>query len=185
MEKHEYIIKQNTRILTPKEYLQFREQLNPVYQIIADVLIYSGMRIEEFWVFMKNPQFYKASRRCISISSAKTKCRIKERDILLNQKGCDAVELCLKLKPKRMDRHAMNQAFKLAASKSIGTEGVSPKMFRKTCVSILAKLYPEKLMYISISMGHTLEVMRDHYLGISFTREDTEDMRDFFKGWGE
>jgi integrase len=79
----------------------------------------------------------------------------------------------------------MRKAFILAASKSIGTEGITPKMFRKTLVSWLIKCMPEKAFEISASMGHDLNTMRGHYVGIAFERKDVEDMRVFLKSWGE
>jgi integrase len=182
------IIKQGTRILVPKEYAKFREQLNPVYQNIADVLLYTGMRVEEFWAFCDHPTWYKASRHCISLpkgSIKKVKCLNKERDITLNEMGCKVIETMQALEYKKVTRHAMNQAFKLAASKSIGVEGIAPKMFRKTCISWLVKIYPSLHLNIAASSGHSLEVMRQHYLSTSFAKEDVDDMKVWFQGWGE
>lgn len=183
------IIKQATRILSgPKEYAQFREQLNPTYRNIADVLLHTQMRVEEFWTFNDHPTYYKPSRHCISLPKGAIKkvlCLNKERDIILNDAGCKAVETMQALGYKRVTRHAMNQAFKLAAKKSIGIEGITPKMFRKTGISWLIKCYPEKALYIAASSGHSLEIMKTHYLGIAFEKEDTMDMREFFKGWGD
>jgi integrase len=185
------IVKGNTRILTPDLYAKFRSELNPVYQAIADVQINSGMRWEEFWQFIKHPDWYKASRRCISLNKSaikKEKCRIKERDVILTQRGCDAVELLQKLKIKKVTRHAVNQAFRLAAQKTIGEDYIMPKMLRKCCATWLMKAFqdhPTKLAIISMSMGHTLQVMQEHYLSTAFATEDTLDMREFFKGWGE
>lgn len=182
------IIKKNTRILTPREYKRLREELNPKYQIICDVLLYSGMRIEEFWAFCRNKDWYKPSRRCISLPKEairKEKCLITERDVILTKKGCDAVELLQKLKIKQVTRHAMSEALKLAASKTIGTTGITPKMFRKTCASWLMKAYPEKKSYIRLSMGHTEKTMENHYLGIAFAPADSEDIRIEVRGWGE
>lgn len=187
-ENEEPIVKNEARVLTPKLYERFREQLNPLYRAIADVQINSGMRWTEFWTLIHHKELYKASRRCISIISTKEKARVKERDIILTQKGCEAVEILLKLKPKEVSRHAVNQAFKLAAQKSIGEEYVMPKMLRKCCATWLVKAFqenPTKLAIISLSMGHTFKVMQTHYLCIAFSPEDTADMRDFFRGWGE
>ena len=39
----DHIIKQNTRILRPSEYLAFRDCLNPTQQILADVALNTGL----------------------------------------------------------------------------------------------------------------------------------------------
>jgi hypothetical protein len=184
--KPDYIIKQNTRILRPSEYQAFREHLNPVYQILADVALNTGMRWVELWAFIKHPEWYRASRRCIELSApAKEKCLWRERTVHLTPTGCHAVEMLIGLKLKKsVNRKNVLMAFRLAASKSIGVTAITPKMFRKTLVSWLIKTMPERSLEISASMGHTQEVMRIHYLGIAFERKDVEEMRSYLKGWG-
>lgn len=182
----DYIIKQKTRILTPAEYRSFREQLNPVYQILSDVALNTGMRWVELWAFIKHPEWYRPSRRCIELTApTKDKCLWRERTIHLTPIGCTAVEMLIGLKLKKsVNRKNVLMAFRLAASKSIGVTGVTPKMFRKTLVSWLIKVNPKRSLEISASMGHTQEVMRIHYLGIAFERRDVDEMREYLKGWG-
>lgn len=182
------IIRQHTRILIPKEYQKFRTELNAIYKVIADVLLQTGMRVEEFWEFLEHPGWYRAARRCIDLpkgSIKKVKALHTERTVLLTLEGCDAVETLLALKPDHVTRTSMRDAFRRAAGKSIGVEGISPKMFRKSLISWLVAVYPEKHLYIAASAGHSQEIMRVHYLGIAFERGDIEDMRLFLKGWGE
>jgi integrase len=187
--KNDHIIKQKTRILRPSEYAAFREQLNPVHQILSDVALNTGMRWGEIWALVKHPEWYRASRRCIDMpmgSIKKVRCLQLERTILLTQNGCNAVELLLGLKLKRpVARSNLLISYRLAASKSIGIEGISPKMLRKTLVSWLIKSMPEKALVIASSMGHNMEIMRRHYLGIAFERQAIEDMREYLKGWGD
>jgi len=85
---------------------------------------------------------------------------------------------------RKVTRHAMNEALKLAAVKAgFDPFGFTPKMFRKMCASYLMKIYPEKEMYISVSMGHSRAILQKHYLRVAFEKQDTTDMRDLFKGW--
>ena len=151
------------------------------------VLIHTGMRIEEFWDFVDHPNWYKASRHCISLPKGaikKVRCVYKERDIILTENGCKAVETLQGLDLTRVSRTAMRDALILAASKSIGIQGVCPKMCRKTAISWLVRGHQDKAMYICSSAGHTLETMRINYLGIAFSKEDIEAMKIFFEGWG-
>lgn len=184
----EPIIKNKTRILVPVELELLLKELNPVYAIIVMVLIHTGMRIEEFWDFVDHPNWYKASRHCISLPKGaikKVRCVYKERDIILTENGCKAVETLQGLDLTRVSRTAMRDALILAASKSIGIQGVCPKMCRKTAISWLVRGHQDKAMYICSSAGHTLETMRINYLGIAFSKEDIEAMKIFFEGWGE
>lgn len=182
------IVKQNTCILTPKVYLLLREQLNPNYKTICDALLHTGMRVEEFWEFIKHPEWYKPSRRCIDLPKTAIRKRslIKERSVILTSNGCEVIENVLKLNLKKVSRVAMNEAISRAAIKAdIGDEYICPKMFRKTLISWLVKCYPDKQLWIAASSGHTLETLLKHYLGIGFAAEDVDDMRKFLKGWNE
>lgn len=185
------IVRQKTRILTPSDYLKFREHLNPMYKMVADVLLNTGMRVEEFWDFLKHPEWYHASSRVIDLpkgSIKKVKSIYKERTIMLTKEGCLAVETLLSVVSstgvKRVTRFAMRDAFKRAASKGIGADYVNPKMLRKTLVSWLVACEKRDLL-VSASMGHSLETMKHHYLGLGFEKKDLEDMRLFLQGWGE
>ena len=61
------IIRQKGRILTPRQYQAFRSCLNPTYQVIADALFHTGLRIVEFWAFVEHPEWYHASVRVIDL----------------------------------------------------------------------------------------------------------------------
>jgi integrase len=179
------IIKQNTRIMTPDTYAKLREYLNPEYKIICDVLLNTAMRVEELRWFSQHPEAYKASRRCVSLSSKKVKVVRVERDIMLTLRGCGAIELFIKVNPYIAQRAAMGEALKFAATESgIGVEGISPKMFRKTYLSWLVAAIPENYFVIAMSAGHTLNILQKHYAGIAFQREDVVAMRAYVKGWG-
>jgi integrase len=147
------------------------------------------MRWVELWAFVQHPDWYRASRRCIELplgSIKKVRCLHKERTVHLTPTGCRAVEMLIGLKLKGpIERSNFHVSLHLAASKSISIYGITPKMFRKTLVSWLIKCMPEKALEISASMGHNLETMRTHYLGIAFERGDVEEMREYLKGWGE
>ena len=181
------IIRQGTRILTPAEYQKFRDHLNPMYKLIADVLLHTGMRVEEFWDFVAHPHWYHASSRVIDMpkgSIKKVKALYKERTVFLTKEGCEAVEALQGTEIRRVTRFAMRDAFHRAAAKSIGVDHINPKMLRKTLVSWLVAC-EKRDMYVSASMGHSLETMKRHYLGLGFERKDIDDMQRFLQGWGE
>lgn len=188
------IVKDNTRILTPKEYAKLKEKLSADYNCICDVLLHTGMRMPEFIKFSKHPEWYDAHRRCIELPTTairKKKTVYKTRQINLTVRGCDAVkhfQTMIKSNMHIPTRQAMVGVLSRAAIEAElpdGDKGICPKMFRKMLVSYLMKCYPERMFEIAANMGHTLEVMRINYTNLSFAREDTEDIRAFLKGWGE
>lgn len=199
-EMTDHILKQNTRILTPSEYEALRFAMDaPHYPLICDAMLLSGMRPIEFSRF--KPDWYKASRRTINLpkeSCLKQKCKFKERSISLSLAGCDAFDrlLSVKVKFKGKDCFAyermpakvsFNDTLKrYAAVANIGTDGIAPKMFRKTLVSWLVACYPEKVLSITASMGHDYDTITQNYLGLGFTREEIGVMKEkYLNGWGE
>jgi integrase len=203
----EMIIKQDTRIFTPKEYESLRAAMVPepgardisYYPLICDAMLFSGMRPIEFKRFQ--PDWYKASRRLIKLPDGacqKQKCEFKERSIILSLPGCDAfdrlVSSTVRFKKKmvpvlemRPEKVSFGSTLKRYAIKAgIGDKGVCPKSFRKTWVSWLVACFPEKSIYIQASMGHDQDTIVGNYIGLGFTREETEVMRDkCLVGWGE
>jgi len=188
------IIKENTRILTPKEYAKLKTKLDARYNCICDVLLHTGMRMPEFVKFSQHPEWYDAHRRCIELPTKailKKKTVYKTRQINLNVAGCDAVKhfhVMIKGNMQIPSRQSMVGVLSRSAVEAgipDGDKGICPKMFRKMLVSYLMKCYPERMFEIAANMGHTLEVMRINYTNLSFAKEDTEDIRVFLKGWGE
>jgi integrase len=187
------IVKEGTRILTPKEYEKLKEKLNPEYIAICDVLLHTGMRMPELRRFMDHYDWYDPRRRCIELSTEairKKKTVYKTRQINLTIGGCKAVEHLHKLYKDNLNipsRQAMIGTLSRAAIEANIPEldkGICPKMFRKMLVSYLMKCYPDRMFEIAANMGHTLEVMRTNYTNLSFVGEDIDDMKKFLKGWG-
>lgn len=188
------IVKENTRILTPKEYEKLKEKLSPNYVCICDALLHTGMRMPELIKFSQHPEWYDAHRRCIELPTTairKKKTVYKTRQVNLNVEGCNCVKHFQRMIKDNMNiptRQAMIGVLSRAAIEAglpEGDKGICPKMFRKMLVSYLMKCYPERMFEIAANMGHTLEVMRINYTNLSFAREDTDDIRKFLKGWGD
>jgi len=188
------IIKNETRILTPKEYSSLKTNLSSDYNCICDVLLHTGMRMPEFIKFSQHPEWYDAHRRCIELPTTailKKKTVYKTRQISLTVDGCDAIrhfQNSMKNNMKIPSRQSMIGVLCRAAVEAglpDGDKGICPKMFRKMLVSYLMKCFPERMFDIASNMGHTLEIMRVNYTNMSFAREDTEDIRKFLKGWGD
>lgn len=182
------IIKQGARILFPSDYQKLWDQMPEYYQRICDAMLLSGMRPIEFERY--DPSWYRGSRRVIVLPEGackKDKCEFKARTITLSLAGCDAFDkLTPEILKKRPHRVAFRDAMRRYATLAgIGTDGISPKMFRKTLVSWLVACYPEKSLYIQASMGHNQDTIVNNYLGLGFTREQIESMRTkYLNEWG-
>jgi len=179
----------NAALLTPKEWLHYYEYLNKDYQAICLALLHTGMRVEEMRELMRNRDWYKPSNRAIFLPKSaikKVKTRHKERHIILTEDGCHAIEALFVRDPTIPSRQAMTCTLKRAAvTANIDPTNIVPKMFRKMIISWLVSTGDYSELVIAASAGHTLETMKDHYLGLAFKKSDVEDMRKFLKGWGE
>jgi integrase len=180
------IIRQKTRVLTPTEYITLKGQLKREYQLILDGLLFTGMRIEEFWHFCEHPEWYKPSRRCIDLPPSailKAKVRQKERTVILSNWGVRTVEDIVKQHPKRMSRQGLNQLlFRAAAKAGMEMKGITPKMTRKTWISWLVVAYPHATMQISSSAGHDMNTLKDHYLGLAFPPSEIDQIKAYTSG---
>ena len=189
------IIRQGSRILTPKEYFKLREALDPNfgYRMMIDVLLNTGLRVVEFWNMVKNPNWYHASSRVVDLPASgackKPKCKAKDRTIRLTAQGCKAIETMFGAEIAFRDRTAMREALIRAAIKAgLGKDGINPKMFRKCLVSWLFECRKDigiDSADIFVNMGHSEDTSIEHYLGIKFSPEDKTDMMVFLKGWRE
>ncbi len=186
----EVIIKQGCRVLQLRNWYKMREKLNTTYQIIGDVLLCTGMRVEEFWELVDHPGWFNPNRRCIDLpkgSIGKTRCKLQERTILLTNEGVAAVQELINhtTSIKYIDRSNMRKVLiKAAISAGLDSKGIMPKMFRKMAVSFLMNAVIEKEPYILASIGHSAETRDRHYLAMGFATRDQEDIKKFFKGWG-
>jgi integrase len=187
------IVKEGTRVLTPKEYTELKKHLSPEYNCICDVLLHTGMRGPELVKFSQHFEWYDARRRCIELPTSairKKKTVYKTRQINLTLDGCKAVEhfhtmILNNMKiPSRQSMLGVLCRAAIEAKLPDGDLGICPKMFRKTLVSWLMKMMPERMFEIAANMGHTLEVMQTNYTNLSFAGEDQKDIRAFLKGWG-
>ena len=177
-------------VLTPKEKNMIYEHLNPVYRMRSDVLLYTGMRIAEAMYFKDHPEWFRKENAAIFLPTVpglgKERCKTKQRVIILNKRGIDAVESFFEHKVGFAAYQNMESALRLAAQKAdFDTECITTKMFRKTAVSWLLTVYPNQQSQISRSAGHDARTMDKHYLASGWRKPDRDDMAVEFGGWGE
>jgi integrase len=181
------IIKQGARILPPDEYRQIRANLKTQHQVLLDGLLCTGMRGEEFWRFIKNPQWFDSDRMVIHLpkgASLKLKARQKERDIHLSNWGLMVIERLFDRDLRRISRIAWRGDLIRGASRAgVDTRAIVPKMTRKTWESWLVASYPLMTVQIALSQGHNSLTAMEHYLNISFSPIEKEEMKKFVNGF--
>ena len=186
------IIFQGAQILNAREYDQIRDNLNPTHRHIFDGLMFTGMRIEEFWRFVAHPEWFHPDRQYVELprgSILKVKAKQKERMVLLSNVGVRAVkDMVHSIKRgdiQHITRQGWRENLQRAATKAgLSIKGITPKMCRKTWVSWLMAVYPEDGLRIAASMGHDTTTLINHYLGLPFSNSEREQIRTYVSGWG-
>lgn len=187
------IIRQGCRILTPAQYRKLSAELTVEYRLICDFLLATGLRLVEFWYVVDHPDCYHAANRLIDLpregASKKDKSSRKDRTIRLTRGGCNAVEAAFASKLQFKERDAMRGSLIRAAERAgLGRKGIMPKMFRKILVSWLVEVRNDlgvDALEITANMGHDEKTLRDHYLGVGFSKEEHAEMLEYLKGWKE
>lgn len=191
MDNKRIIERQGSRVLTPAEYKELRENLNQNYRIISDVLLNTGLRIVEFWALSKNRQWYHSSSRVIDLPKSgackKPNCKTTDRTVRLTERGCRAIDMMFELGVIYRNKDTMRQALMRAADRAgLGTQGINPKMYRKFLISWLVEARKEldiDTMDITASMGHDEKTLKSNYLAIGFDEQDHKDMVEYLRGW--
>jgi len=180
------IIINKVRILRPSEANKLIDAIKKDYhKTMFKALLFTGMRYIEMQRFQKHPEWFDGNFIHLPREAVKkAKRKQKERWIRLNPRGKEIIEAFLKLDKPLPSWQAWGANLRRWAEKAgIGTEGVSPKMTRKTWESWLVFYYPSHLTHIILSQGHTLATSIQHYLNMPFTEEDKKQMAEFVGGW--
>jgi len=197
------IIKQGAQILSAQEYEKIRSHLNPVHQLIFDGMLFTGMRIEEFWRFVEHPEWFHPDRQYVELppgSILKVKAKQKERLVALSFIGTskvrDLVAAIMRGVIKPITKQGWGQNLKRAAKKAgldfqvkdVKTgkmkDTVSPKMLRKTWISWLMLWYPQDGLRIASSSGHDTGTLIRHYMSLPFSPQEKEQVKAYVIGWG-
>jgi len=176
------------RILRPNEYKKIESQIIKVHhKVMLQALLFTGMRYIELKRFQKNPRWYDGSFIKISVGTGvkKQQIRMNERYVILNPLGRMAINNFLMLKEELPTNQTWREnLIRWAESAGLDPIGLCPKTTRKTWESWLVFYYPQQIIPVILSQGHTLEVSLKHYLNFPFTKIDRIEMEDYVSGWG-
>jgi len=191
------LISNGSRVLTPGEVTLIREVISkPSNRALFDLMIYSGLRLEEVRQLVEHPEIFNEERKSILIRSKKVKATQKTRNVILSDKGVDAVKAFIQ-SPKMPSSSSAWQMNLIRWSRQAGLSplpdrsgeagnvyGINVRTSRKTWESWLVTAYPNRAVEIAMSQGHTESVAIKHYLNCNFTREEKDSILNEVMGWG-
>lgn len=180
------IIKKGVRILRPQEYESLISNIDKRrLKIGFQALLFSGLRYREALRLHKHPEWFDGD--FINLppgSSLKVKCKQAERSVRLNMLGKQIIDQFLDTDDPLSTRQTMNENLKRWATRaSIGVKGISCKTTRKTWESWLVSTYRNDIVYIQLSQGHTGPTQTKHYLNVSFTDFELNEIKKYTMGW--
>lgn len=194
MDSERHLVRNGSRILVPSQHYDLRMNLNSDYKKIVDGLLNTGARVTEFWMIVRNPQWFHASRKLIDLPAIgackKPQCKSTDRTIKLSDRGVKAMSLIYESEIEYRDPTAMQKALKRAALKAgfKSADGINSKMYRKIAVTWLLEARKDlgiDSLDVSQSMGHDEPTERKDYTGSGFNKQEHLDMVSYFRGWGQ
>jgi len=185
-----------SRVLTPGEADSIRRVISkPSNRALFDLMTYTGLRLEEVRQLVEHPEIFDEERRLLVIKSGKAKASQKSRNVILSDKGVEAVRAFLQA-PKMPASSSAWQTNLIRWSKIAGLSplpdrpgeggnvyGITVRTSRKTWESWLLTAYEEKAVKIALSQGHTESTALGHYLNLSFTDQERESIVEEVRGW--
>jgi integrase len=190
------LVSNGSRVFTPDEVKAIRSVISkPSLLALFNLLLYTGMRLSEVRQLVDNPLIFDKERKTILIVSGKTKATQKDRNILLNEKGLQAVRGFLKnpvypQSPFAWQKNLIRwcRAAHLAELPNPDYEsnryGVTVRSTRKTWESWLMTCHEDKAVRIALSQGHKESTQIGHYLNLLFTDEEYNQICEEVSDWG-
>ena len=179
------------RVLRPSEFMA-------MYNVIAKgnrddltnftMCLLLGARYGECQRIQNNPKWYDGNIY-VHIKENKVKRVVKDRYIRLSNKGKTLIGYffsgninrllpCVQTWDEKLKRWAQ-----LAGITDDKATGITSRMLRKSWESWLMFYYPNYVLHIMDSQGHTLTTSAKHYTRLPFDEEDAKIMREWVEGW--
>jgi len=180
------IIRQNTRILRPKEFEALLVGCPKIeYKTMLQALMYTGMRYIEMKRFQKHPEWFDGDFVHLSEEASKKKKRTqKERWVRLNNQGKIIIQFFVKLEKSLPTYQSWIENLRCWASRvNLDPKGINVKTTRKTWESWLMFNHPTQIALITLSQGHTALTSLQYYVNMPFTEADSIGIRNYVQGW--
>lgn len=179
--------KNGIAILVPHEYDIIRSALRKKHKVLADFLLYTGVRYTE--ARQVTIKLYDRNKKYIYLPHGldkKKKRTAPDRYVHLSTLGRNAIDRYFE-EPYTFPTYVdFDQVLRTAKRRTgIIKEDVvlSIKTFRKTWECWLAITYPERIVFIVMSQGHSEMVAIKHYLNLPFSPEEKREIQEQVSGW--
>ena len=179
------ILKSAVRILRPNEYEQLRTGAKTLEnRTLCDSLLLTGLRYIEAQRLQENPDWLDGRFIHLPVfAQRKTKRKQRERWVKLSSKGTTVLPYFLKARQLPSWKAWTENLNRWSGRSALDPVGLGPKTLRKTWESWLVSSYPERVLEVFLSQGHTQMTALSHYLGLPFTSEDRTEMTEYVAGW--
>lgn len=174
------------RIFRPGECKKILEVIQkPDMKTQFQALLYSGMRFIEMKRLYKHPSWFDGMFINLPKEAQLKHLRTQlERSVRLNPMGRVIVSYFLDSKRGLPSWQSWTMNLKRWAKRAgLSEQAISCKCTRKTWESWLVLAYPERVVEITLSQGHTLVTSIQHYINLPFTEVDKFEIKDFVQGW--
>jgi len=158
------ITKGGVRVLRPAEYEQLRQGAETLEnQTRSDAPLLTGLRYVEAQRLQGNPDWVDGRFIHLPVyAQRKVKRKQKERWVKLSSKGASILPYFFKAKPLPNWKGWTQNLERWAGRAGLDPEGLGPKTTRKTWESWLVASYPERVLEIFLSKGHTQTTSLNH-----------------------
>jgi len=181
------ILKSDVRILRPTEYERLREGARTLEnKTRSDALLLTGLRYVEAQRLQSNPDWVDGKFIHLpAFAQRKAKTTQKERWVRLSSKGATLLPFLFRTKQPPTWKGWTQNVERWATNAGLDPVGLGPKTLRKTWESWLVSSYPERVLEVFLSQGHTQMTALSHHLGLPFTQTDKGAMLEYVSGWAE
>ena len=173
------------RVLRPSEYEAIRSAAKSLdNQTKLDALLLLGARYVEAQRLQARPGWFAGKFVHLpEEASRKVKRKQVERWVRLNPLGETVLPHFFPARRLPSWKSWSEDLRRWAERAGMNPAGLSPKTTRKTWESWLVSTYPNRVLDICLSQGHTEAISLKYYVNMPFTDEEKKRMERWTAGW--
>ena len=152
---------------------------------MLNTTLLTGMRYVELQRFQKRPQWFDGEFIHLPEEAVlKQERKQKNRVVILNPLARTIVGYFLDItQPLPVWQTWKDNLRRWAVKGQLNPTGIGVRTTRKTWESWCLASYPNDIIKLTLSQGHTSITALQHYLVVGFNAVDLEEMREFVEGW--
>lgn len=180
------LIIENTRVLRPSEYKMIYNAIpKRPYQTFFQTALLTGLRYIELQRFQKHRQWFDGEFIHLPEEAVlKQERKQKRRVVILNPLARTVVGYFLDItQPLPVWQTWKDNLRRWAVNGQLDPININVKTTRKTWESWLFASYPNDIIKLTLSQGHTSITALQHYMVVGFNEQDKVEMREYVDGW--